>query len=277
MVPAGADEMQPRAILPGGGKFPVLVAHRGASEQAPENTMAAFALAWQQGVRLVEGDFWLTADERIVCLHDPTTGRTAPDYPEYDVRQSSCADFVDHDVGRWKGERYTGERIPLLSEILAAMPPQSGIYVEIKQDLDRIIDVLLQTVAGSPVSLSQITIISFNASIIRRTKRLVPRLRAFLLHDPDDDAALEPSALDAGRIAQLAREVQADGVGLGNSVRVDHRYARQLRLAGLELHVWTVNSLADALRFAEMGFMSLTTDRPLALCREIEAHFGKAL
>lgn len=269
--------MQPKAILQNGKIFPVLVAHRGASSEAPENTMASFNLAWQQGARLVEGDFWLTADEQIVCIHDPTTGRTAPDHPECDVRLSRCADFTDYDVGRWKGEKYVGERIPLFAGILAAMPPESGIYVEIKQDLDRIIDVLLQTVAESPVDLSRITVISFNAGIVRRAKRLAPTLRALLLHDPDDDGGQGAGRLSAGQLAQLALEVQADGIGLGNSARVDWNYARQLRHVGLELHVWTVNSLADALRFADLGFLSLTTDRPLALCREIEAHFADSV
>ena len=52
------------------------VAHRGASQEAPENTLASFRLAWEQGADAIEGDFYLTKDQRIVCLHDANTKRT---------------------------------------------------------------------------------------------------------------------------------------------------------------------------------------------------------
>lgn len=66
------------AILPSTACVPPqIVAHRGASADAPENPLAAFRLAWKQGADVIEGDFYLTKDHRIVCIHDGDTQRVA--------------------------------------------------------------------------------------------------------------------------------------------------------------------------------------------------------
>ena len=265
--------MQPMVKYHEEKRFPTLVAHRGASFYAPENTMPSFELAWKQGATLVEGDFWLTADDHIVCIHDPTTSRTAPGSPEIDVCNSRYEEFCGYDVGSWKAEHYNGTHIPLLEEILAEMPEGSGVYIEIKQDTDRIIDVLQEVIAKSHVDLSQITLISFNANIVQRAKKLVPAMRAFLLFDPEGKEVTKAARLSVNELITIARDVGADGLDLGKSSKIDDDYASQILLAGLELHVWTVNTLEDALRYAELGFSTLTTDRPADLCREIEEHF----
>ena len=74
-----------------------VIAHRGASYDAPENTLAAFRLAWQQGADGIEGDFYLTADGEIVCLHDSDTGRTGD--RKLSVGQSTLAELRKVDVG----------------------------------------------------------------------------------------------------------------------------------------------------------------------------------
>src|SRR6185369_848081 len=89
---------------------PMLIAHRGASRDAPENTLAAFRLAWQQGADGIEADFRLTRDGRVVCLHDASTGRTAG--VDLAVAEASLEELKRLDVGGWKGARWAGERIP---------------------------------------------------------------------------------------------------------------------------------------------------------------------
>src|SRR5271170_7325637 len=90
-----------------------VIAHRGASYDAPENTLAAFRLAWQQGADGIEGDFYLTDDGEIVCLHDSDTGRTGD--RKLSVGQSTLAQLRTVDVGVSKGEKFRGERIPTLA------------------------------------------------------------------------------------------------------------------------------------------------------------------
>ncbi len=84
----------------------LIVGHRGASHAAPENTLAAFDLAWQEGADGAEGDFRLTRDGRIVCIHDEDTERTAG--KKLVVATTTLAELQQLDVGSWKDPRYAG-------------------------------------------------------------------------------------------------------------------------------------------------------------------------
>src|SRR5687768_9550612 len=95
-----------------------IIAHRGASHDAPENTLAAFKLAIEQGADGFEADFYLAKDGRVVCLHDPDTKRVAG--KKLLVREASFAELRALDVGIWKGPQWKGERLPTLEEVLAA-------------------------------------------------------------------------------------------------------------------------------------------------------------
>lgn len=86
---------------------PVIVAHRGASHDAPENTLPAFELAWEQGADAIEGDFHLTRDGHIICLHDKDTKRTAG--VKLVVKNSPLAELRKLDVGEWKDPRFKTE------------------------------------------------------------------------------------------------------------------------------------------------------------------------
>src|SRR5205085_1979950 len=81
-------------VVPGDAREKVtLVAHRGASHSAPENTLPALRLAFAEGADFVEGDYWLTRDEQIICLHDDDTRRTAPQQPNRRVQESTLAEL----------------------------------------------------------------------------------------------------------------------------------------------------------------------------------------
>ncbi len=100
----------------------LIVAHRGASYDAPENTLAAFRLAWDQDADAIEGDFYVTKDQQIACIHDKTTKRVAPQQPELSIANSTLKELQKLDVGSWKHPQYTAERIPTLKEVLATVP-----------------------------------------------------------------------------------------------------------------------------------------------------------
>ena len=88
------------------GHAQLIVAHRGASHAAPENTSAAFELAWQQNADAIEADFRLSRDGQIVCIHDATTQRTAG--VDRIVAQSTLAELKALDVGAWKDPQFKG-------------------------------------------------------------------------------------------------------------------------------------------------------------------------
>lgn len=129
--------------------MPWVVAHRGASAYAPENTVPAFTLAAEHGATFVELDLQRTKDGALVVLHDLTLERTTdveevfPDRGRQVVvkgearRQWPLADFTlaevrRLDAGRWFDARFAGTRIPTLAESIAAVRGKSGLYIELK-------------------------------------------------------------------------------------------------------------------------------------------------
>ena len=98
---------------------PFLVAHRGASKDAPENTLPAFELAWKQGADAIEGDFYLTKDGKIVCFHDGDTKKITG--KKLVVKDSTLAELQALDVGEWRGKKFAGTRMPTLEQVLATV------------------------------------------------------------------------------------------------------------------------------------------------------------
>src|SRR5690349_6499814 len=107
-----------------------IVAHRGASFDAPENTVASAKLGWEQKADAVEIDIYLSKDGRIVVLHDADTKRTAGSVGK--VVESTAEHLRTLDAGSWKGADWKGEKIPFLEEIIATVPEGGRLFIEIK-------------------------------------------------------------------------------------------------------------------------------------------------
>src|SRR5690349_11659162 len=98
----------------------IIVGHRGASHDAPENTVASMKLAFEQGADGVEADFYLTSDGKIICCHDKDTERTAG--VKHVISETPFDEPRKLEVGSWKNEKYRGEKMPTLEEIIAVIP-----------------------------------------------------------------------------------------------------------------------------------------------------------
>ena len=244
-----------------------IVAHRGASFDAPENTLAAFRLAWEQGADAIEGDFYLTADNQIVCLHDTTTKRVAPGQAELAVSEATVEQLRSLDVGRWKHSRFAGERIPTLAEVLATVPEGRRIFVEIKCGPE-ILPVLKEQLRASRLAPQQVTIICFKAEVISAARRLMPEYEANWLTSYrriTGESDWSPAVDD---VVATLKQTQATGLGSnGNQSVLTADFVKALRQAGFALHVWTVNDPQAARTFKALGVASITTDRP-TLIRE---------
>src|SRR4051812_19201695 len=107
-----------------------IIAHRGASHDAPENTLAAVRLAWAQHADAVEVDVHLTRDWRLAVIHDPDTRRTGDEVCV--VADSTLAELQRLDVGQWKDPRFAGERIPTLEDVFGSVPDGKRTFVELK-------------------------------------------------------------------------------------------------------------------------------------------------
>lgn len=236
-----------------------IVAHRGASYDAPENSLSAFELAWTQGADAIEGDFYLTADGHIVCHHDTTTKRTAGvDLP---VTGQTLAELKRHDVGSWKHRSWTGERIPTLQEVLATVPDGGKILIEIKRGPD-IVPALVRVLRAMDLDVDQVAVIAFDEHVIAAFEAEMPLIRTYWLSDftVDPGGRSHPTAAE---IVATATRIGADGVDLEADTGVlDKDFVATLRAGGLEFHVWTVNEPRLAVRMISLGVDSITTDRP---------------
>lgn len=240
-------------------KTPLIVAHRGASHLAPENTLASFNLAWQLGADLVEGDFYLSSDGIIITHHDKTTKRTAG--VDTKIHDQTLAEIKRLEVGSWKDPKWAGETIPTLDEVLKTIPDQRGIFIEIKTD-ESIVPYLVDVLAASDIKSQQTIVICFNELVIARVKDRLPTIKTYWLSsfEKDETGTWQPTRTE---IIETAMRVKADGVALkANLDVIDESFVAEIRRADLEIYIWTVNDPAVAKRLRDLGVEGIITDRP---------------
>jgi glycerophosphoryl diester phosphodiesterase len=238
----------------------VIVAHRGASHDAPENTLAAFRLAFEQGADGAEGDFHLTADGQIACIHDATTKRTGD--RDLEVAKSTMEQLRQIDVGSWKSPKYKGERIVTLDEVLAVIPPGKLFYVEIKSGPE-ILPALEAALAKSPVKAEQLRIISFKAPVIAGAKKRMPHIKAHWISGYKEDKGTGALTPTNETVLKTLKSTSADGYNAqGKLEMLTPEFVAQLKGMGLETAAWTIDDPAVARALVKNGIWGLTTNRP---------------
>lgn len=234
----------------------LIIGHRGASREAPENTLASFELAFQQGADGIEADFRLTRDGEIVCLHDDSTARTGG--VDLRVADSTLQELRRLDVGLWKGEAWRGERLPLLKEVLCALPAGKRLFIELKSGLE-ILAPLAATLAASGVDPARLRLLAFNRELILALKERLPQYRACWLTDYRFRGVWHPSR---GQVLSTLQEIQADGLASRDRSILDAPFVKALRDRSLEIHVWTVDAAASGRRLCALGVDSIMSNRP---------------
>ncbi len=241
-----------------------IVAHRGASWDAPENTLASVKLAWKQQADASEFDVYLSKDGQIVVLHDKNLKRTAG--VDKVVTELTAAELAKLDVGKWKGERFAGEPVALLSDVLATVPEGKRVFIEVKcgpeivPELDRV----LKTCTLKP---EQTAVIAFSSDVIAAVKKARPDLKAYWVVSisPRKGRNGQPDkpAPTAAELIETAKRINADGLDLSATTSVlTSKYAQEIKKAGYPLYVWTVNTVELARTMIEVGVDGITTDRP---------------
>lgn len=254
------------ALIPGGLSLilcasPLVVAHRGFSSLAPENTLAAFRAALEVGAPAAECDVYRTADGHVVLLHDPTVDRTTDGTGR--ITDLTLAQAQAFDAGSWKADAYRGERIPTLADTLALIRGRMRLVIEVKQG--GIEESVLTTIRDAG-ALGDVTLISFSAETCARLRELEPELSVGWLtgglseDDPDAADTLIRTALRAN--CQFL-DVAHPGILPSLVSRADR--------AGMTLWAWTVDDPARARELAAMGVRSITTNNPRALLQAFAA------
>jgi glycerophosphoryl diester phosphodiesterase len=238
-----------RLLARGRRHRPVIGAHRGASARAPENTLAAFGAALEDGAELIELDVHLSRDGRLAVIHDEETRRTTGTAGV--VAELSMAELRRLDAGRHKGRHWAGEPIPELGDVFAAMHGHLLVNVEVKSGVAAV-PVLAQCVAEHDMA-DAVIVSSFDPAVVCAVAALGPSLLAGLLVDrpvPDPVAA-----------------ARACGAHL---LHVKHTYLTAalvdlLHQAGLGALAWTVNAPGEMRRLAALGVDAILSDDPRRL------------
>lgn len=242
-----------------------IVAHRGFSARAPENTVSAFKLAWEEGADACELDLYLTSDGEIAVLHDDSTKRTTG--VAKIVKDTPIADIQALDAGSWKNKTYKGEKIPTLKESLETMPiGTKRFFLEVKCGPE-VAPVLAKQLKNWKLRAPQLCIIAFDRKVAQECKKALPWLKVYRLSSEKENK--QPVDL-----TQLIADTKADGLDgldLGLKWKWSEEMVKQIKDAGLELYVWTVNKPGDAKRLAELGVDGITTDDPVM----VKAAIGK--
>ncbi|SMP46672.1 glycerophosphoryl diester phosphodiesterase [Neorhodopirellula lusitana] len=242
----------------------MIVAHRGASHDAPENTLSAFRLAWQQGADGIEGDFYLTADGEIVCIHDGDTKRTAG--VKRVVEKSTLAELRSLEYGSWKNEKFAGEAIPTLDEVIATVPVGKKLVIELKSKL-RIVPTLVETLKKHQDKPIQWVVIAFDAPTAAEFKKQMPSVKTHWLTSFKRSSPASSYRPTAAEVAATVKKTGVDGVGMkGMPGVIDADFVKTLKAGGCpEFHVWTIDDVATAKTFESLGAWGVTTNVPAVI------------
>jgi glycerophosphoryl diester phosphodiesterase len=248
MTPAlGLTNLYPRT--------PLVLGHRGAAADAPENTLAAFELALEQGADGIELDVTLTADGAPVVIHDDTLERTTNGHGPVGALTLAELKTLEAGYPAKFGQRFRGLRVPTLSEVFQAAGEPAIVQVEIKHDrsrgrqlAQRVVEVIRERGREGRVLIS-----SFQFSSLGRVKALDPDLPVALLYQrPSCGPRL--AKLLAGRLPHEAHNPSAERLTAADIAWYHER--------GLRVNAWTVDDEAEMRRLFAGGVDGLITNRP---------------
>lgn len=239
-----------------------LVAHRGASKDAPENTLVSLKLGWQQ-TDADELDIHVTKDGQIVVMHDLTTKRTTG--TDRKVAESTLAELRLLDAGSWKGAQWAGEKIPTLAEVLAIQPEKKRLFIEIKCG-DEILPELERVLRAAKKQPDQVVLIGFKIDVMKKARKLFPDLTLLLLASVDKNDPKLPKVED---LVAKAKQAGLDGLDLEGKFPIDKEFVKAVTDAKLQLYVWTVDDPVVARRLVEAGVRGITTNCPDVLGRQL--------
>ena len=236
-----------------------IIAHRGASHDAPENTLAAFRLAWEQMADAVELDIHLSKDDKLVVIHDDDTKRTAGVARK--VRNQTFDQLRKLDLGRWKGKEWIAEKIPTLDEVLSMVPEGKRLFVEFKSGRAAIPE-FQAAIERSGKKPHRIVAIGFSEPTMKAVKAALPELEVCWISKFKRNWNTGQWFPTAEQLINAAQKAGLDGVDLDARGPVDVGLVKKLKVAKLAVYVWTVDSPIQARRLAEAGVDGITTNRP---------------
>jgi glycerophosphoryl diester phosphodiesterase len=234
-------------------QVPLVLGHRGASYDAPENTIAAFTLARQQGADGVELDTMLTRDGVPIVIHDFTLDKTTDGsglVKEHDLRAIKLLDAGSH-----YDFQFRNERVPTLDEAFEALGRELIINVELKTTAWRSdgLELAVLNVIRRHNAANRVIVSSFNPFALRRFRALAPHIPIGYLYAPDEPIYLRYGWFMIG----LPHEARHPHHSL-----VDEQFMAWARNAKYRVHVWTVDEPQRIRQLRDLGVDAIITNRP---------------
>lgn len=254
-----------------------IIAHRGASAEAPENTLAAFRRALELGAGMIELDVHLTADGIPVVIHDATLSRTSDgkgavsDLPLESVRRLSA--------GEWYGGSFREEGIPTLEEVYELVGDRAEINVEIKGEPEETADGALGVVNGAG-AIERTLFSSFDPRALERIRgssasaRLALLIGPGSLADPDTPLSGDPGARVLAHVARWA-PLRLEGVSL-HRLLASAGLVEALHERNLRVYVYTVDGLGLVRAMERMEVDGVFANDPAPLLRHWPAEDPRA-
>jgi glycerophosphoryl diester phosphodiesterase len=227
----------------------LVIAHRGASGHAPENTLAAFRKAVSQGAAFIETDLQLSRDAHFVAIHDATVDRTTGGHGA--VHDLTLAELRRLDAGSWFGSEFAGERIPTLEEILDFSKKHDVVfYLELKPSGSWGGEHALIGALRESGEIPRAVVISFDAAILESLRKIEPTLMTGLLYEGQIEKPVE-RAVEIG-----ARQLAVRGD------LVTPALLAAARKKDLQVVCWTVNHPAHMRLLIDAGVDGIMSDYP---------------
>jgi len=251
----------------GSGESPVVIAHRGHSEEAPENSIAAFHKAIEAKADMIELDVRLSSDNEFVVFHDKKLNRTSNGRGL--LKKFSARELTELDNGSWFSRKFSRERIPLLRDVLPLTKHGIMINIEIKPEVTSLTELSVEEEIVRVVSKFKAThrvmFSSFNHFMMKAIKRIDDSIVTGILYNPIADFRHSPS--------QLAARAHAD-IFICSKYQLNSDVMHDAHKNDCRVYVYGVKSERDVERMVRLGTDGIIADNPAMVKRMFKSLFS---
>lgn len=251
-----------------------IVAHRGENTLAPQNSLEAFSIAWKNGIKYVEGDFFETKSGEIVCVHGngELKAFTGSNLLIADLNAENIKTLNLANNAKWQ-KKFKFVKLPTLREVMAIVPKDGVLVLEMKNVSPTYAENVEKARKETGLKKEQILLISFYKKAIKSFNAQVKGYKSLWLYKLEmKNGKLNVSPAEA---IATCKEIGASGVDVGESDLLGALYVQEVKNAGLDFYVWTVNTFNNVKRMQKIGIDGVTTDRASKFSKDLAELNGK--
>ncbi|MGI2327582.1 glycerophosphodiester phosphodiesterase [Planococcus sp. YIM B11945] len=243
----------------------LVIAHRGASAEAPENTIAAYKLSEKMGADYIEIDLQMTKDGELVAMHDSSVDRTTDGSGK--VAELTLAEIKQLDAGSWfyeafpkkENKAFEGVQVPTLQEVFKEFGSDANYYIETKKgdnafEMERELIKLLSQygLLDGSQNKGQVVIQSFHKESLKFIHKLNSDIPLIKLEYDEEIADMSKAELE---------DICEYAVGIGASyTKIDKGYIKKARAEGLLVHLFTIDNANDVKKVKSLGATGIFTN-----------------